>query len=125
MPGVRTIKSISVDLEVMTTDRLKKIIFGLDKSTEDEEAHWVIEFQFLQRDKKTDPFGDPLVKLAIDVKKSNEEAAEETAAKGLNNPQATHLLGAGVSDAQRFREGKIPEDRLAATVQRTLPKRNA
>lgn len=109
----------------MTTDRLKKIIFGLDKSVEDEEVHWVIEFQFLQRDKKTDPFGDPLVKLIIDVKKSNERAAEETAAKGLNNPQATHLLGQGLTDTQRFREGKIPEARLAATVQRTLPKRNA
>ncbi len=125
MPATRTLKSISVDLEVMTTDRLKKIVFGLDKSTEDEEIHWVIEFQFLQRDKKTDPFGDPLVKLSVDVKKSNESAAEETAAKGLSNPQATHLLGPGVADTQRFREGKITEDKLAATVQRTLPKRNA
>ena len=109
----------------MTTDRLKKIIFGLDKSIEDEEIQWVIEFQFLQRDNKTDPFGDPLVKLSIDVKKSNEQAAEETASKGLNNPQASHLLGPGLADTQRFRDGKIPEDKLAATVQRTLPKRNA
>ena len=80
------VKSISVDLEVMTTDRLKKIIFGLDKSVEDEEVHWLIEFQFLQRDKKTDPFGDPLVKLVIDVKKSNEQAAEDTAAQGPQQP---------------------------------------
>jgi hypothetical protein len=109
----------------MTTDRLKKIIFGLDKSVDDEGTHWVIEFQFLQRDKKTDPFGDPLVQLAIDVKKSNEAAAEETAARGLNTPQATHLLGPGVTDTQRFRDGKITEERLAATVQRTLPKRHS
>jgi hypothetical protein len=125
VPSTKTIKSISVDLEVMTTDRLKKIVFGLDKSTEDEEVRWVIEFQFLQRDKKTDPFGDPLVKLSIDVKKSNHEAAEETASKGLNSAQAAHLLGPGVTDAQRLKEGKITEDKAAATVQRTLPKRNA
>ena len=125
MPGARTVKSISVDLEVMTTDRLKKIIFGLDKSTDDEGTHWVIEFQFLQRDKKTDPFGDPLVTLSIDVRKSNEAAAEDTAAKGLNTPQAAHLLGPGVADTQRFREGKITEEKLAATVQRTLPKRHS
>ena len=124
MPGARTIKSISVDLEVMTTDRLKKIIFGLDKSTDEEEVTWVIEFQFLQRDKKTDPFGDPLVKLKIDVKKSNNDLAEVTADKGLNSPQAAHLLGAGLSDAQRLRDGKITEERAALTVQRTLPKRN-
>ena len=123
--ATRTVKSISVDLEVMTTDRLKKIIFGLDKSTEGEEVHWVIEFQFLQRDKRTDPFGDPLVKLAIDVRKTNNEFAEETAMKGLNSPQSAHLLGAGLTDAQRLREGKITEERAAATVQRTLPKRRA
>lgn len=123
--ATRTVKSISVDLEVMTTDRLKKIIFGLDKSTEDEEVRWVIEFQFLQRERKSDPFGDPLVTLSIDVTRANTALAEETAIKGLNSRQSAHLLGPGLTDAQRLHEGTITEKRAAATVQRTLPKRNA
>lgn len=36
MAGTKTLKSISVDLEVMTADRLKKVIFGLDKEMDDE-----------------------------------------------------------------------------------------
>lgn len=123
--ATRTVKSISVDLEVMTADRLKKIIFGLDKSTEEDEERWVIEFQLLQRERKTDDFGDPLVKLSIDVTRANNTLAEETAIKGLNSRQSAHLLGPGLTDAQRLHEGKITEKRAATTVQRTLPKRNA
>jgi hypothetical protein len=125
MPGTRTLKSISVDLEVMTTDRLKKIVFGLDKNVDGDEIQWVIDFKFFQRDKKSDEFGDPLVSLKADVKKTNNEAAEATANKGLNASQSELLLGPGVIAAQRLKEGKITEEKAAATVERTLPKRNA
>src|SRR5687768_10516426 len=125
MAGAKTLKSISVDLEVMTTDRLKKVIFGLDKSTDTEGVNWVIEFQFLEREKKTDGFGDPLVKLKVDVKKAHNAAAEETAVKGLNSAQSEHLLGPAIVAAQRLNEGKTTEDKAAAVVERTLPKRNA
>lgn len=123
MPASKTLKSISVDLEVMTTDRLKKIIFGLDKSTDSDGVHWTIEFQFLQREKKTEAFGDPLVKLVIDVKKAHHALAEETAVKGLNSRQTDHLLGPAAVAAQRLTEGKTTEDKVGATVERTLPKR--
>jgi hypothetical protein len=125
MPGSKTLKSISVDLEVMTPDRLKKIVFGLDKSTDAEGVHWAIDFQFFQRDSKTAAFGDPLVKLVIDVKKSHHALAEETAVKGLNTRQTDHLLGPAAVAAQRLQEGKTTEDKVAATVERTLPKREA
>ena len=125
MAGTKTLKSISVDLEVMTTDRLKKVIFGLDKSTEGDEVQWVIEFQFLQREKKTEEFGDPIVKLKVDVRKAHNPAAEETAVKGLNAPQSEHLLGPAMVAAQRLDQGKTTEDKVAATVERTLAKRNA
>ena len=125
MAGTKTLKSISVDLEVMTTDRLKKVIFGLDKSTDTEGVRWVIEFQFLQRDKKTEEFGDPLVKLRVDVKKASNALAEETAVKGLNSAQAEHLLGPAMVAARRLKDGETTEERVAATVRRTLPKRNA
>ena len=125
MAGTKTLKSISVDLEVMTPDRLRKVVFGLDKSTGAGGVQWVIEFQFLQRDKKTDEFGDPLVKLKVDVKKANNPAAEETAVKGLNAAQTEHLLGPAAVAAQRLKQGKTTQDKVAATVERTLPKRNA
>lgn len=124
MAGTKTLKSISVDLEVMTADRLKKVIFGLDKSADADGIHWSIDFQFLQRDKKIDMFGDPLVKLSIDVKKSNNELAEQTALKGLSASQTEHLLGPAVVAAQRLNDGQTTEEKAAAIVERTLPKRN-
>jgi hypothetical protein len=125
MAGNRSVKSISVDLEVLTTDRLKKIIFGLDKSTDTQQVHWTIEFQFLQREKKTDEFGDPLVNLSIKVKNANHALAEETALKGLNSKQTDHLLGPAAVAAQRLKEGKITEEKAAPVIERTLPKRVA
>jgi len=125
MAGTKTLKSISVDLEVMTPDRLKKVIFGLDKEVDAESVHWTINFQLLEREKKSDEFGDPLVKLTVDVKKSNNELAEETATKGLNSGQSEHLLGPGVSAAQKLKAGKTTEEKAAAVIERTLPKRNA
>jgi hypothetical protein len=125
MAGTKTLKSISVDLEVMTADRLKKVIFGLDKEMDDENVHWTINFQLLEREKKSEAFGDPLVKLTVDVKKSHNELAEETATKGLNSSQSEHLLGPAVAAAQKLNAGKTTEEKAGATVERTLPKRNA
>jgi hypothetical protein len=122
-PAAKTIKAISVDLEVMTPDRLKKIIFGLDKSTTEESVEWTIDFRFLERAKKTDEFGDPIVKLSIAVKKPNHDAAEETAVKGLNARQSEHLLGPALVAAQRLEQGETTEEKAAAVVERTLPKR--
>jgi hypothetical protein len=125
MPGTQTVNSISVDLEVMTPDRLKRIIFGLDKSMEGEQVHWTIDFQYLQREKKTDEFGDPLVKLSVDVQTENHPLAEQTALKGLNSRQTDHLLGPAAIAARRLKEGKITEEKAAPVIERTLPKRVA
>jgi hypothetical protein len=125
MPATKNIKSISVDFEVMTPDRLSKIIFGLDKATDAETVDWTIEFQFLEREKKTEEFGDPLVNLTIKVKRANQSLAEDTALKGLNSRQTDHLLGPAMVAARRLQEGKTAEEKVAANVERTLSKRNA
>ncbi len=125
MAGTHNLNSISVDLEVTTPDRLRKVVFGLDKVTAADSVVWTINFRLLERDKKTDEFGDPLVKLTVVVDKKNHDNAEITAKKGLNSPQADHLLGPASVDAKRFKAGKITEDKANATAQRTLPKRDS
>ena len=125
MAGIHNLKSISVDLEVMTSDRLRKVIFGLDKSTEEDEVTWTIRFQLLERDNKSDEFGDSLIKLTVVVKKANFDNAEITAKKGLNSAQAEHLLGPAAVDAKRRLADKITEEKANATVERTLPKRDS
>ncbi len=125
MAGTHNLNSISVDLEVMTPDRLRKVIFGLDKATAAEGVKWTINFRLFERDKKSDGFADPLVKLTVIVDKKNEDNAEITSKKGLNSSQADYLLGPASVDAKRLAAGKITEEKASATVQRTLPKRDS
>lgn len=125
MAGTRNLNSISVDLEVLTSDRLRKVIFSLDKSTTDANAEWTINFQLLERDKKSDEFGDPLVKLSVTINAKNHDNAEVTARKGLNSTQADYLLGPASVDAKRLKAGKITQEKANATVERTLPKRDS
>ncbi|HYP07307.1 MAG TPA: hypothetical protein VER03_13825 [Bryobacteraceae bacterium] len=120
------LKSISVDIEVMTKDRLRKVVFGLDKTTADNgEVTWTIDFRLFEREKKTDEFGDPLVKLdAVVVKKANFDNAEATAVAGRFKPEQTeHALGPAANDAKRFKDGKITREKAEATAERTVAKR--
>jgi hypothetical protein len=126
MPGTSTIKSISVDIEVLTKDRLRKVVFGLDKVTSDAgEVTWTINFELFERTKKDEPFGDPIVNLdAVVVKKAHVEQAEDTATAGtFTKTQAEHALGPAAVDAKRFKDGKIPREKAESTVERTVAKR--
>ncbi len=125
MTATHNLNSISVDLEVLTSDRLRKVIFSLDKATTDANAEWTIKFQLLEREKKSDEFGDPLVKLSIQINAKNHDNAEITARNGLNSAQTDYLLGPASADAKRLWAGKITQGKANATVERTLPKRDS
>ena len=125
MSGTHNMNSISVDLEVMTPDRLRKVAFSLDKSTTEVNAEWTVDFQLLERENKSDDFGDPLVKLSVTINAKNHDNAEITARKGLNSTQADYLLGPASADAKRLVAGKITKEKANATVERTLPKRDS
>jgi len=124
MPGTRTLKSISVDLEVMTSDRLRKIVFGLDKATADAVVTWTIDFRLFEREQKTVDFGDPIVKLAVEVQAKYADRAEVTAQKGLSTAQVDHLLGPALRGARRLAQGELAQEKVEATVERTLAKRD-
>ena len=120
------LKSISVDIEVMTKDRLRKVVFGLDKATADSgEVTWTFDFQLFERASKTEEFGDPLVKLAaVVVKTAHFEKAEATAMAGrFKAEQTEHALGPAANDAKRFKDGKITREKAEATAERTIAKR--
>jgi hypothetical protein len=126
MPG-SSLKSISVDIEVMTRDRLRKVVFGLDKETADNgDVTWTIDFKLFEREKKTDDFGDPLIKLdAVVVKKANFDKAQATAVAGkFTAAQTEHALGPAAVDAKRFKDGKITREKAAGTAERTVAKRS-
>ncbi len=119
----KRIVAIAVDLEVMTPDRLKKMIFGFSNGTSKGVETWTIKFQFLTREKKTDKFGDPLVKLEVKVDSKNNALAEETATKGMNRAQVKHAITKTAPVAEKVSQKKAPSKLGERAVQKVVPAR--
>jgi hypothetical protein len=119
----RAIVAIRVKFELNAKNGLRRIMFGLEKSTQGEVVVWKIDFSLFERDKKTDAYGDPLVSLEVEVDTKLNAKAEATAQKGLTPPQAAHAMGPAADDAKDAQAGNLDEDEAKGTVQATLAKR--
>jgi hypothetical protein len=118
----RVVVAIKVKFELNAKNGLRRILFGLEKSTEGDEVHWKIGFTLFERDKKSEPYGDPLVSLDVEVDTKLNAKAEITAREGLTPPQAAHALGPAADDAKDSAAGNLDEEEAKETVQATLKK---
>lgn len=117
-----TIIKLKVNFELNTPNGLRKVIFGLEKdATAGNIVKWSIDFQLFERSKKTDPWGDAIVTLNVDVDKKLFPKAE-AASQGLSAPQSAHALGPAADDAAAAAAGEIDEEEAQDTVQNTLNK---
>jgi hypothetical protein len=116
-----TIIKIKVNFVLNTPNGLRRVIFGLEKDTQGDVVSWAINFQLFERAKKSDPFGDPIVSLDVDVDKALNTKAEK-ASKGLTATQAAHALGPAADDARAAEEGEIDQKDAQRTIQKTLKK---
>ena len=116
-----TVIKIKVNFQLNTPNGLRRVIFGLEKDTKGDVVSWAINFQLFERAKKSDPFGDPLVSLDVDVDKALNSKAEK-ASKGLTAPQAAFALGPAADDAKAAETGEIGQSDAQKTVQKTLKK---
>ena len=116
------ITNIKVDLAVNTKDDLRRIVFGLEKVTDDDGLPtWTIHFKLFQRTDKTTDFGEPRVSLDVVVDKELHNKANATATTGLSTKQAAFLAGpASAAALESQQPGGAPADK---TVQRTLLKK--
>ncbi|HEU4710485.1 MAG TPA: hypothetical protein VFS76_02915 [Pyrinomonadaceae bacterium] len=125
-PGTKTTSTIiklKVHFELNTPNGLRKVIFGLEKdATAGNVVSWSIDFQLFERSKKTDPWGDAIVTLNVDVDKQLFPKAEK-AAQGLTPGQSAHALGPAADDAKAAAQGEIDEEEAQDTVQNTLKKK--
>jgi hypothetical protein len=99
---------ISVDLEVVTPDQLRKITFGLERDcNNDGTASWTIHFEL---DEATTPgtFHE-LVKLDVDINQENHAKAETTATNGLDANQTAQAFVAG-DTAKAYKLGQATID---------------
>lgn len=121
-PKKSQIIKLSVHFELNTPNGLRKVIFSLEKdATAANLVKWSIDFQLFERSKKTDPWGDAIVTLNVDVDKKLFTKAE-IAAQGLNPNQSAHVLGPAADDALAAENGEIDREEAEDTVQNTLNK---
>lgn len=111
---------LKVNFELNTPNGLRKVIFGLEKdATAGNIVKWSIDFQLFERSKKSDPWGDAIVTLNVDVDKKLFPKAE-VASQGLSASQTAHALGPAADDAAAAAAGEIDEGDAQDTVQNTL-----
>jgi hypothetical protein len=119
----RVVVGIKVKFELNSKNGLRRVIFGLEKDMEGDDIEWKIHFELFERDKKTDPYTDPLVSLDVEVDTRLHGKAEATAHDGLTPPQAAHALGPAADDTKGTITGEVDEDDAKDTVQATLKKK--
>jgi hypothetical protein len=112
---------IKVHFELNTPNGLRRVVFGLEKDTQGSIVTWKIDFQLFERKKKSDPFGDAIVTLNVEVQKELHAKAEK-AAKGLTAKQSAHALGPAAEDAKAAMVGEIEQEEAEETIQNTLNK---
>jgi len=123
MATTSNIIKLKVHFELNTPNGLRRVIFGLEKdATSGKTVVWTINFQLFERAKKTDPYGDAIVTLDVEVDKTLNAKAEK-AAKGLTAGQSAHALGPAADDAKAAEQGEIEEDEAQETIQNTLKKK--
>ena len=123
MATTATVIKLKVNFQLNTPNGLRRVIFGLEKdATSGTTVQWTINFQLFERAKKSDPFGDPLVSLDVEVDKALNAKAEK-AAQGLTAGQSAHALGPAAEDAKAAEAGEIDQEDAEQTVQNTLKKK--
>lgn len=114
---------LKVNFQLNTPNGLRRVIFGLEKdATSGTVVVWTINFQLFERAKKSDPFGDPIVSLDVEVDKALNSKAEK-AAQGLSAGQSAHALGPAADDAKAAEDGEIDPEDAQQTIQNTLKKK--
>jgi hypothetical protein len=112
--------AIKVNFMLVTPDRLRKVVFGLEKDTQGNTVIWKIDFQLFERDKISDAFSDPIADLHVEVDHHLHPQAATAAQNGLTPGQQAHATGPGADDVKAAKNGDIDQSDANQSVQNTL-----
>jgi hypothetical protein len=113
----RVVVGLSVKLEVITQDKLRKFVFGVDKKQEGGLDKWTIEFELHDRTSPAVAF-DKVIGLiaAVDLAKVPVAAVQATYDKGLDVAQVDYAVTTVAADAEKYKANGIKESRMKRTV---------
>ena len=116
----REVVKVHVKFTLNTPDGKRRVIFDLEKNTSEAGiTSWKINFQLFEREKKSDPFGDAIVALDVQVDSKLNNKAQTMFENGMTPPQAAHAVGPAADTAK---DEEVDEETKADTVQKTLKK---
>ena len=116
--ATREVVKIHVKFTINTPDGLRRVLFDLEKDTQDDGTEqWKIDFQLFEREKKTDPFGDAIVDLLVEVDTKLNTKAQAMADNGMTDSQAAFAVGPAADTAKDPAAG---DTKKKTTVQTTL-----
>ena len=129
MPAIaattKVVVGLSVKLEVITKDKLRKFVFGVEKTRENDVDMWSVDFELLDRTSPTDDFGRVVfLDVDLDLKKITATDVQTTAEKGLNQSQVEFVLTTIAANAEKFKKNLLSEDRMKRTIANLFPARN-
>jgi hypothetical protein len=114
----RKVANVEVTLTVDRPDGLRRIGFTLKKDTQDDGSiQWQIGFQITERGKKSDPFGDPIVDLLVEVDGKLNGRAQAMAEKGMTSAQSAFACGPAADTAK---DPNVSEAKKQETIQAIL-----
>jgi hypothetical protein len=116
----RVVVALAVNFELNTTNGLRRVIFGLAKNTTGTDIQWQIHFTLFERSKRTDLFGDPIVKLDVDVHTSLSSNAEALAHSKPTPEQAAEIVGPVSEDAKALKANQITKPEFDESAQTVL-----
>lgn len=123
--AARQLVALSVKLEVLSKDKLKKFVFGLTKSKDGDIDKWSMDFEMLDRANATAEFARAFfLDVDLDLKKVPADAIEATATDGLNKAQVDFTRTMVAGDAEKFKANKIKEEKMKRTARGVIPARN-
>ena len=108
---------VKVRFVLITKNGLRKVVFELEKTTDDDVVKWKITFQLYEREKKTDPWGDPIVNLEVEVETKLNKKAQAMFDNSMTPNQAAYAIGPGADKAKNSNKPKAKK-----AVQDTLNK---
>lgn len=119
----RRLVALSVDIEVLSSDQLKKFVFGIEKKKKSPtESDWTIDFVFSKRDKKKDAFVDR-VKVKVKVSLEKVPGIERTATRDMTIRQRNFVNGTVANALDAFEAGEITRPQLQKLILRAASKR--
>jgi len=116
----RVVVSLAVNFELNTVNGLRRVVFGLEKDTKGDDIEWQIHFTLFERAKRTDDFGDPIVKLDVDVHTSLFVNAEALAHSKPTPEQAAEIVGPVSEDAKSLKANQISKSEFDESAQSVL-----